>query len=764
MIKLKSIIFLISLFLLLSSSVSWECIKNEFRTANVGSKSTISVPLEFKTKTTLDTYMNDSKKQLDYLIRNCITINEDAYMAKIGDVKETLGSGSFGEVVKSCLGQDCVAVKKPAGFGGQFEGLKDIFQEMNNSACIRMTASKFELSFLAVIRECYIVKEEPIVNQEAMEPYLTFVMDYYPTDLKKYKEQTLVQNFEDLDQAGQIMEVGWMYSLAVSLQAMHRIRITHRDLKLGNVFISQSKRAILGDFGISSTDFFHGEDLSGTPNYIDPEIYNEVKGSNYLRGDVYSLGILFSAILDDKDANSKMNKITLAGGYNKDNTVFTPNPKSYYFPAEMEWMRGMLTLGQKRLSLKTVIQNLENEVRKNNSPEDVRNLDNTVARPSSILPNLLKNQLQMVFKTKILKDNYNSQKTSRIHTSRVTSNLQSNRPKTNFDIKSKRHIEIDDEDTKRSNPHNFKNRSESQFITPSIKPFKERIVQKIAITKTKSNHNIMSQKILQTKENILKKATTDTKFGVKEKILNNLSAGIKFGMNSNQNIINTSSVTKSKMGSEILTKNKYQTITEDKLMPIKERPSYVPQNRESKLGHLSTKNSMVFKSTHEQVLDSKQAQINRMKLIKAKYSNINRSNTGLSNYGTLNKNSKVFTTSQTPVQSNQQQSMPFLIAKNQKNKREIILDDEVEISRVANQRIEFNSDQKSLSSSHSSNMVFERVNEFNDSLDSLAGKDKLILPKKKINKFRSNMDIHNQNGGVRFNSQSSRMSSLKYLV
>lgn len=717
--------------------------------------------------------MDDSKKQLDYLIRNCITINEDAYLAKIGDVKEVLGTGSFGEVVKSCKGQDCVAIKKPAGFGGQFEGLKDIFQEMNNSACIRMTASEFELNFLAVIRECYIVKEEPSVNQEAMEPYLTFVMDYYPTDLKKYKEHTLVKNFDDLDLAGQIMEVGWMYSLAVSLQAMHRLRITHRDLKLGNVFISQSKRAILGDFGISSTDYFHGQDLSGTPNYIDPEIYNEVKGSNYLRGDVYSLGILFSAILDDKDANAKMNKITLAGGYNKLNTKFTPNPKSYYFPAEMEWMRDMLALGQKRLPLKTVIQNLENEVRKNNLPEEVRTLDNTLARPSSILPNLLKNQLQMGFKAKIIKDNFNSQKTTRINTSRVSTNVQNNRPKTNFEIKQKRHIEIDDEVSKGSNPtnkmgnqHNFKNRAESQFLKPSVKPFKEKMVQKVMISKTKSNANIMSQNIVQTKENILKKSNTDTKFGVKNSMINKLITRSKFGVNSKQNIINTSSIIDTKTGSGMITTNKYQTITEDKLMPIKERTSYVPQNRESKLTQLKTKNSVAIKSRHDQVRESKLTEINRMKLIKEKYRNnpISRSNTGLGNYGTSSKDSKVFTTSQIPVKSNQQQSMPFSVVKKLKNKKEIILDDEIEISRVPIQRKELSPDQIILSTTLSDSMTFERVNEFNNSMDSLAGKDKLILPKKKANRFKSSMDINSQVGGGGFNSQSSRVISIKFLV
>lgn len=56
---------------------------------------------------------------------------------------------------------------------------------------------------------------------------------------------------------------------------MHNNRVIHRDLKLGNLFLSEKMEIKLGDFGLATKLDYDGEKkktICGTPNYIAPEI------------------------------------------------------------------------------------------------------------------------------------------------------------------------------------------------------------------------------------------------------------------------------------------------------------------------------------------------------------------------------------------------------------------------------------------------------------------------------------------------------------
>ena len=56
---------------------------------------------------------------------------------------------------------------------------------------------------------------------------------------------------------------------------MHKARVIHRDLKIGNIFLSHNMQLKLGDFGLSAKLEFAEErkrTVAGTPNYIAPEI------------------------------------------------------------------------------------------------------------------------------------------------------------------------------------------------------------------------------------------------------------------------------------------------------------------------------------------------------------------------------------------------------------------------------------------------------------------------------------------------------------
>ena len=86
-----------------------------------------------------------------------------------------------------------------------------------------------------------------------------------------------------------------MLFLAKSLERLHSLHLTHRDIKPQNVMIVESGRPFFIDFGMiaySESNSFSG--LSGTPQFMAPEIRSH-SYSNAV--DVYSLGITFYLLL-----------------------------------------------------------------------------------------------------------------------------------------------------------------------------------------------------------------------------------------------------------------------------------------------------------------------------------------------------------------------------------------------------------------------------------------------------------------------------------
>jgi len=87
-----------------------------------------------------------------------------------------------------------------------------------------------------------------------------------------------------------------------SLKYLHGNRVIHRDLKLGNLFLSDKMELKLGDFGLAAKLEFDGErkrTICGTPNYIAPEILEGKNGHSY-EVDTWSLGVIIYALLIGK--------------------------------------------------------------------------------------------------------------------------------------------------------------------------------------------------------------------------------------------------------------------------------------------------------------------------------------------------------------------------------------------------------------------------------------------------------------------------------
>ena len=83
------------------------------------------------------------------------------------------------------------------------------------------------------------------------------------------------------------------------VQALHQAGIIHRDLKPGNILMDGHTPRIT-DFGLARSSRIRpvtlSMDIKGTPAYMSPEHFMDLKRADH-RSDIYSLGkILFEAI------------------------------------------------------------------------------------------------------------------------------------------------------------------------------------------------------------------------------------------------------------------------------------------------------------------------------------------------------------------------------------------------------------------------------------------------------------------------------------
>jgi len=80
---------------------------------------------------------------------------------------------------------------------------------------------------------------------------------------------------------------------------MQSHRVVHRDLKLGNLFLTDKMQVKVGDLGLAAKLDFEGEKrrtVCGTPNYIAPEVLDSTTGHSY-EVDVWSFGVILYALI-----------------------------------------------------------------------------------------------------------------------------------------------------------------------------------------------------------------------------------------------------------------------------------------------------------------------------------------------------------------------------------------------------------------------------------------------------------------------------------
>lgn len=128
----------------------------------------------------------------------------------------------------------------------------------------------------------------------------------------------------------------YLIQLLSVLTHLHKVKVIHRDLKLGNLFLSDNMEIKLGDFGLAAKIDFEGEKkrtICGTPNYIAPEILEDKNGHSY-EVDLWSLGVIIYTFLIGKppfetnDVKSTYRKIRMGSYSFPEHVNISPQAKS----------------------------------------------------------------------------------------------------------------------------------------------------------------------------------------------------------------------------------------------------------------------------------------------------------------------------------------------------------------------------------------------------------------------------------------------------
>jgi polo-like kinase 1 len=114
--------------------------------------------------------------------------------------------------------------------------------------------------------------------------------------------QTLSELIRRRKRLSEIEVQCYTFQVISALKYLHSHRVIHRDIKLGNLFLTDKMEIKLGDFGLATKLEFDGErkrTICGTPNYIAPEILDGSSGHSY-EVDTWSLGVLIYTMLVGK--------------------------------------------------------------------------------------------------------------------------------------------------------------------------------------------------------------------------------------------------------------------------------------------------------------------------------------------------------------------------------------------------------------------------------------------------------------------------------
>ena len=87
-----------------------------------------------------------------------------------------------------------------------------------------------------------------------------------------------------------------------AIKYMRSKKVIHRDLKLGNIMLTENMVVKICDFGLAAkleTDDERKRTVCGTPNYMAPEILEGKQGHSY-EVDIWALGVIIYTLIIGK--------------------------------------------------------------------------------------------------------------------------------------------------------------------------------------------------------------------------------------------------------------------------------------------------------------------------------------------------------------------------------------------------------------------------------------------------------------------------------
>ncbi|XP_016156073.1 PREDICTED: serine/threonine-protein kinase Nek3 isoform X1 [Ficedula albicollis] len=187
------------------------------------------------------------------------------------NVLKVLGEGSFG---RALLVHHRVSDQKYV--------MKEIRLPMSSSG---VESSRKEAVLLAKMKHPNIVAFKESFEADG---HLYIVMEYCDDGdlMQKIKHQG--GNFFP---EGTILH--WFVQMCLAVKHIHDKRVLHRDIKSKNVFLTQSGKVKLGDFGsarLLAHPMSYACTYVGTPYYVPPEIWESLPYNN--KSDIWSLGCI----------------------------------------------------------------------------------------------------------------------------------------------------------------------------------------------------------------------------------------------------------------------------------------------------------------------------------------------------------------------------------------------------------------------------------------------------------------------------------------
>lgn len=230
------------------------------------------------------------KKTANYnSIKNCEPINGQWILGE----QLAKGAGSCVYAAKSCKTGEKAAVKVIT-VPEDFEVLKDELGFVDKEiyafciSIVERNLKQYKLNKTLHSENIVQIKDISLVHREGECKWILFFIMDLLTPLNRY----LVEKRLACDEFLRVI-----IDICRALEVCESNKIIHRDVKIENIFVSDDKKFLLGDFGCSVADNYEDKTIVGTGDYMAPEIIRTQKYDN--RADIYSLGMVMYKLFNN---------------------------------------------------------------------------------------------------------------------------------------------------------------------------------------------------------------------------------------------------------------------------------------------------------------------------------------------------------------------------------------------------------------------------------------------------------------------------------